>query len=167
MRFRCDYFPFVEPGVEMAIDCLVCGGAGCRTCGGKGWIEILGAGMVHPEILSNMGYDAERYTGFAAGMGIERIPMLRVRHRRYPAVLRERPALLEAVLARRRGWKASATVICMRVSLRWLSECKEEQLCGMNPLLRRAGRSLPSTRVLLRLRVSTLRTETAKGCRRK
>jgi len=77
VRFRCDYFPFVEPGAEMAIDCMICGGAGCRTCGGEGWIEILGSGMVHPEILSNMGYDAERYTGFAAGMGIERICMLR------------------------------------------------------------------------------------------
>ncbi|HUS82803.1 MAG TPA: phenylalanine--tRNA ligase subunit alpha [Dehalococcoidia bacterium] len=77
VRFRCDYFPFVEPGAEMAIDCMICGGSGCRTCGGEGWIEVLGAGMVHPEILSNMGYDADRYTGFAAGMGIERICMLR------------------------------------------------------------------------------------------
>ncbi len=77
VRFRCDYFPFVEPGAEMAIDCLICDGKGCRTCGGEGWIEILGAGMVHPEILANMGYDTARYTGFAAGMGIERICMLR------------------------------------------------------------------------------------------
>jgi len=77
VRFRCDYFPFVEPGVEVAIDCFLCGGEGCRICGGTGWIEIMGAGMVHPEILTNMGYDADRYTGFAAGMGIERICMLR------------------------------------------------------------------------------------------
>jgi phenylalanyl-tRNA synthetase alpha chain len=77
VRFRCDYFPFVEPGAEMAIDCVICGGAGCRLCGGEGWIEILGAGMVHPEILSNMGYDASRYTGFAAGLGMERVAMLR------------------------------------------------------------------------------------------
>jgi phenylalanyl-tRNA synthetase alpha chain len=77
VRFRCDYFPFVEPGADMSIDCVICGGEGCRTCGGEGWIEILGAGMVHPEILANMGYDADRYTGFAAGMGIERIAMLR------------------------------------------------------------------------------------------
>jgi phenylalanyl-tRNA synthetase alpha chain len=77
VRFRCDYFPFVEPGAEMAIDCMICGGTGCRTCGGEGWIEVLGSGMVHPEILSNMGYDANRYTGFAAGIGIERIAMLR------------------------------------------------------------------------------------------
>ena len=77
VRFRCDYFPFVEPGAEMAIDCMICGGAGCRVCGDEGWIEILGAGMVHPEILTNMGYDASRYTGFAAGIGMERICMLR------------------------------------------------------------------------------------------
>jgi phenylalanyl-tRNA synthetase alpha chain len=77
IRFRCDYFPFVEPGVDMAIDCFICGGKGCRTCKNEGWIEILGAGMVHPEILTNMGYDADVYTGFAAGLGVERIAMLR------------------------------------------------------------------------------------------
>jgi len=76
-RFRCDYFPFVEPGVEMAIDCFVCEGAGCRLCGNTGWIEILGAGMVHPDVLRGVGYDPEIYTGFAFGMGVERIPMLR------------------------------------------------------------------------------------------
>jgi len=77
IRFRCDFFRFVEPGVDMAIDCFLCGGQGCRTCKQEGWIEILGAGMVHPEILSNMGYDPEVYTGFAAGLGVERIAMLR------------------------------------------------------------------------------------------
>ena len=77
VRFRCDYFPFVEPGVDMAVDCFLCGGEGCRTCRYEGWIEILGAGMVHPEILTNMGYDTDRCTGFAAGMGVERICMLR------------------------------------------------------------------------------------------
>lgn len=77
IRFRCDFFRFVEPGVDMAIDCFLCGGAGCRTCKNEGWIEILGAGMVHPEILENMGYDSDRYTGFAAGLGVERIAMLR------------------------------------------------------------------------------------------
>lgn len=76
-RFRCDYFPFVEPGVEMAIDCLMCQGTGCRLCGETGWIEILGAGMVHPEVLRRVNYDPEVYTGFAFGMGVERIPMLR------------------------------------------------------------------------------------------
>ncbi len=75
--FRCDYFPFVEPGMECRIDCFICRGEGCRTCHRSGWIEILGAGMVHPEILANAGYDPERYTGFAFGMGVERIAMLR------------------------------------------------------------------------------------------
>jgi len=77
VRFRCDYFPFVEPGVEMAIQCVVCGGAGCRLCGGSGWIEILGAGMVHPDVLRRVNYDPDVYTGFAFGLGVERIPMLR------------------------------------------------------------------------------------------
>jgi phenylalanyl-tRNA synthetase alpha chain len=76
-RFRCDYFPFVEPGVEVAIDCLACHGAGCRLCGNSGWIEILGAGMVHPEVLRRVGIDPEVYSGFAFGMGVERIPILR------------------------------------------------------------------------------------------
>jgi phenylalanyl-tRNA synthetase alpha chain len=76
-RFRCDYFPFVEPGVEVAIDCLVCHGAGCRLCGNSGWIEILGAGMVHPEVLRRVDIDPEVYSGFAFGMGVERIPILR------------------------------------------------------------------------------------------
>lgn len=77
VRFRCDFFRFVEPGVDMAIDCFICGGGGCRTCKKEGWIEILGAGMVHPEILEKMGYDPDIYTGFAAGLGVERIAMLR------------------------------------------------------------------------------------------
>ncbi len=77
VRFRCDYFPFVEPGVEMAIECAVCKGEGCRLCGSSGWIEILGAGMVHPRVLERVNIDPEVYTGFAFGMGIERIPMLR------------------------------------------------------------------------------------------
>ena len=77
VRFRCDYFPFVEPGVEMAIECAVCKGGGCRLCGSSGWIEILGAGMVHPRVLERVNIDPEVYTGFAFGMGIERIPMLR------------------------------------------------------------------------------------------
>jgi phenylalanyl-tRNA synthetase alpha chain len=76
-RFRCDYFPFVEPGVEVAIDCLVCHGEGCRLCGNSGWIEVLGAGMVHPEVLRRVNIDPEVYSGFAFGMGVERIPILR------------------------------------------------------------------------------------------
>ncbi|MBX5443775.1 phenylalanine--tRNA ligase subunit alpha [Sphaerobacter sp.] len=77
VRFRCDYFPFVEPGVDFAIDCMVCKGVGCRVCKGTGWIEILGAGMVHPNLLINVGYDPDRYTGFAFGMGVERLVMLK------------------------------------------------------------------------------------------
>ena len=77
VAFKCDYFPFVEPGMELRIDCFICRGEGCRTCGRSGWIEILGAGMVHPEILTNVGYDSERYTGFAFGLGIERVALLR------------------------------------------------------------------------------------------
>lgn len=76
VRFQCSYFPFVEPGAEVAMDCFLCEGRGCSTCGGAGWIEVLGAGMVHPEILANVGYDPERYTGFAAGVGVERLAML-------------------------------------------------------------------------------------------
>jgi len=77
VRFRCDYFPFVEPGVDFAIDCMFCHGEGCRVCKGTGWIEILGAGMVHPQVLRNVGYDPERYTGWAFGMGVERLVMLK------------------------------------------------------------------------------------------
>jgi phenylalanyl-tRNA synthetase alpha chain len=77
VRFRCHYFPFVEPGAEVDIQCELCHGEGCRSCGNEGWLEIAGAGMVHREILENVGYDADRYTGFAAGFGVERIAMLR------------------------------------------------------------------------------------------
>ncbi len=77
VRFRCDFFPFVEPGVEMAIECLTCNGKGCRLCGYSGWIEILGAGMTHPEVLRRGGIDPDTYSSFAFGIGIERLPMLR------------------------------------------------------------------------------------------
>ncbi|MDQ3811439.1 MAG: phenylalanine--tRNA ligase subunit alpha [Chloroflexota bacterium] len=78
-RFRCDYFPFVEPGVDFAISCFRCDGAdpACSICHGSGWMEILGAGMVHPRVLQRVGYDPERYTGFAWGMGIERIALIK------------------------------------------------------------------------------------------
>jgi phenylalanyl-tRNA synthetase alpha chain len=75
IRLQASYFPFVEPGAEVAMDCYVCNGAGCASCHGSGWIEMLGAGMVHPEILENMGIDSRKYTGFAAGMGLERLAM--------------------------------------------------------------------------------------------
>ena len=76
VRFRCDYFPFVEPGVEVAIECLACHGTGCRLCGYGGWLEILGAGMVHPNVLKRVNIDPEIYSGFAFGLGVERIPIL-------------------------------------------------------------------------------------------
>ena len=75
-RITPDYFPFVEPGAQMAVSCFVCNGVGCRVCG-NGWLEQGGAGMVHPTVLENCGYDAERYTGFAFGLGIERVAMVR------------------------------------------------------------------------------------------
>ena len=78
-RFRASHFPFTEPSAEMDIECFVCGGAGCQVCKKSGWLEILGCGMVHPVVLRNGGYDPLRYTGFAFGMGPERIAMLRYR----------------------------------------------------------------------------------------
>ncbi len=77
IRFRPSYFPFTEPSAEMDISCLICGGKGCNVCKYTGWVEILGCGMVHPNVLSNCGIDPEKYTGFAFGMGIERIAMLK------------------------------------------------------------------------------------------
>jgi phenylalanyl-tRNA synthetase alpha chain len=79
VRFRPSFFPFTEPSAEMDVGCGVCGGSGCPACKGTGWMEILGAGMVHPTVLSNCGLDPERYTGFAFGMGPGRIAMNRYR----------------------------------------------------------------------------------------
>ncbi|MDI6693524.1 MAG: phenylalanine--tRNA ligase subunit alpha [Anaerolineales bacterium] len=78
-RFRASHFPFTEPSAEMDIECFICGGAGCSVCGGSGWLEILGSGMVHPVVLRNGGYDPQIYSGFAFGMGPERITMLKHR----------------------------------------------------------------------------------------
>ncbi len=75
-RFRPSYFPFVEPGVEVDIHCTACSGSGCRLCKHTGWLEVAGAGMVHPEVLKNGGIDPEEYSGYAWGMGIERLAML-------------------------------------------------------------------------------------------
>ena len=77
IRFRPSYFQFTEPSVEVDVSCHVCGGKGCPVCKGTGWIEILGAGMVHPNVLSMAGYDAEKLSGFAFGIGIERVAMLK------------------------------------------------------------------------------------------
>jgi len=77
VRFRPSYFPFTEPSAEVDIQCVMCAGAGCRVCGQSGWLEVLGCGMVHPKVFEQVGIDNERYTGFAFGMGVERLAMLR------------------------------------------------------------------------------------------
>lgn len=77
IRFKPSYFPFTEPSVEVDVSCFKCGGAGCPICKHSGWIEVLGAGMVHPNVLKGAGYDPEVYSGFAFGIGIERVAMLR------------------------------------------------------------------------------------------
>ena len=77
VRFRPHHFPFTEPSAELDVQCFSCGGKGCRLCKGEGWIEILGCGMVHPKVLSICGIDPEIYSGFAFGMGLERIVMRR------------------------------------------------------------------------------------------
>ena len=77
VRFRPSYFPFTEPSAEMDISCLICGGEGCNVCKHTGWVEILGCGMVHPNVLENCKIDSNKYSGFAFGMGIERITMLK------------------------------------------------------------------------------------------
>ncbi|HKC46564.1 MAG TPA: phenylalanine--tRNA ligase subunit alpha [Gemmatimonadales bacterium] len=77
VRFHPSFFPFTEPSADMSVQCTVCGGRGCPTCKQSGWMEILGSGMVHPAVLENCGVDSERYTGFAFGMGPQRIAMLR------------------------------------------------------------------------------------------
>jgi phenylalanyl-tRNA synthetase alpha chain len=77
LRFRASYFPFTEPSAEMDFECLLCNRKGCATCSQTGWIEWGGCGMIHPVVLGNCGIDAERYQGFAFGMGLERAAMLR------------------------------------------------------------------------------------------
>jgi phenylalanyl-tRNA synthetase alpha chain len=77
VRFRPSYFPFTEPSAEADIQCVMCGGDGCRVCSHTGWLEVLGCGMVHPEVFHHVGIDSEKYSGFAFGMGVERLAMLR------------------------------------------------------------------------------------------
>ncbi len=79
MRFRPSYFPFTEPSAEVDCSCIMCDGKGCQVCGQSGWLEILGSGMVHPKVLANVGIDPERWQGFAFGMGVERLCMLKHR----------------------------------------------------------------------------------------
>lgn len=77
VKFRPSFFPFTEPSAEVDISCVMCGGSGCRVCSHTGWLEILGCGMVHPEVFRQVGIDSEEYTGFAFGLGVERLAMLR------------------------------------------------------------------------------------------
>jgi phenylalanyl-tRNA synthetase alpha chain len=76
-RFRPSFFPYTEPSAELDASCPQCDGKGCRSCGGTGWLELLGSGMVHPQVLRNMGVDPEKYSGFAFGMGVDRIAMIK------------------------------------------------------------------------------------------
>jgi phenylalanyl-tRNA synthetase alpha chain len=76
-RFRPSYFPFTEPSAEVDISCVLCGGEGCRVCKRTGWLEVLGSGMVHPNVFKAVGYDPEVVSGYAFGMGVERLTMLR------------------------------------------------------------------------------------------
>ncbi len=77
VRFRPSYFPFTEPSAEVDIECVMCDGEGCRVCSQTGWLEVMGCGMIHPEVFKSVNIDSERYTGFAFGMGVERLAMLR------------------------------------------------------------------------------------------
>ncbi len=77
IRLRPDFFPFVEPGADLSATCVVCKGVGCKTCGYEGWIELMGAGMIHPNVFEHVGYDPKVYSGLAFGMGVERIAMLK------------------------------------------------------------------------------------------
>ncbi len=77
MRFRPSYFPFTEPSAEMDVECVMCHGTGCRVCGDTGWLEVLGCGMVHPQVFAHVGIDSQHWSGYAFGMGVERLTMLR------------------------------------------------------------------------------------------
>ena len=95
LPFRPSFFPFTEPSAEVDIRCVMCRGTGCRVCGQSGWLEILGSGMVDPEVFKNVGYDPEELTGFAFGLGLERIAMLEIRDLGYPALFENDMRFLE------------------------------------------------------------------------
>ncbi|MEI2790456.1 MAG: hypothetical protein V9E93_16450 [Steroidobacteraceae bacterium] len=97
IRFRPSYFPFTEPSAEVDIECVFCSGAGCRVCKQTGWLEVAGCGMVHPNVLRNVGIDPERYTGYAFGFGHRAPDHAALQRQRHPPLLRERPALPAAV----------------------------------------------------------------------
>ena len=77
VRFRPSYFPFTEPSAEVDIECVMCGGHGCRVCKNTGWLEVMGCGMIHPKVFNSVGIDHQKYSGFAFGLGVERMAMLR------------------------------------------------------------------------------------------
>ena len=77
MRFRPHFFPFTEPSADLDISCIICGGKGCRVCSNTGWLEVLGSGMVDPKVFKAVNYDYNKYSGFAFGMGVERLAMLK------------------------------------------------------------------------------------------
>ena len=77
IRFRSSFFPFTEPSVEVDVSCAICNGKGCNVCKGSGWIEVLGAGMVHPNVLEMNGFDSKKYQGYAFGLGVDRFAMLK------------------------------------------------------------------------------------------
>ena len=98
VRYRASYFPFTEPSMEVDVECFLCGGDGCRVCKYTGWLEIAGSGMVHPTVLRNGGYDPSVWSGFAFGMGPERITMLKHGNSGYSLFLGQRLAFLTAIL---------------------------------------------------------------------
>ncbi len=120
LRFRPSYFPFTEPSAEVDIQCVLCDGAGCRICKQTGWLEILGCGMVHPNVLTACGVDATRWQGYAFGMGIERLAMLRY-------AVNDLRLFFENDLRFLAQFNRGCS---MRISLAWLSEWVDS---GMDP----------------------------------
>ena len=96
-RFRPSFFPFTEPSAEVDLTCANCKGEGCRMCKGTGWIEVLGAGMVNPKVLDMCGIDSKKYSGFAFGMGVERICAAEIQYSEPALSVRKRPAVPDAV----------------------------------------------------------------------
>ena len=140
LRFRPSFFPFTEPSAEADVLCFKCGGDGCRFCKHGGWIEILGSGMVHPNVLRNVGYDPEEVTGWAFGMGVERVAILKHEIDDIRLLLRQRPALPSAI----RPEAGSSARRGMKISYRWLKEFVDDDLGparGRRPPRQRGHRS--------------------------
>ena len=125
VRFRCDFFPFVEPGVEFAVSCPFCGGNGCRVCKQSGWIEMGGAGMVHPNVLRWVNYDPDEVQGWAFGLGVERLVMVKYGVNDIRAFAGNDSALPAPVRARR--YRAGSCPR-MKVPMKWLAEFVQTDL---------------------------------------